>query len=152
MDNPNVKHKPIQLLASSADEGPATERERRLLELAHALDRPHAFYEGQLVRWKPGLKNRGAPAYNEVAVVREVLAAPVFDDCEQARCAGTAHFREPLTFVHAVLDPDGDFIDFHYDGRRFESSRPNRRSFDLGTLKTIILSNYRAPRYSRNGT
>ena len=70
--------------------------------------------------WKAGLKNRGAPAYNEVAVVREVLATPVFDDCEQGRCAGSPYFGEALNLVLAILESDGDFFEFRYDGRRFE--------------------------------
>lgn len=120
MDHPKAKHTAFQLLPSGAAEAPGAERPRRLLELADAMDTLHTFRRGQLVRWKPGLKNRGLPAYNEVAVVRDVLTVPVFDECDQTSCAGTPYFREPLTLVLAVLDPDGDFIEFHYDGRRFE--------------------------------
>jgi hypothetical protein len=75
-------HKAVQLLPSDAHDGPAAERGRRLTELANAIDKPHTFRKGQLVRWKAGLRNRAAPAYTEVAVVREVLATPVFDECE----------------------------------------------------------------------
>jgi hypothetical protein len=38
------------------------------------MDKPHIFQKGQLVRWKAGLKNRAAPAYNETVLVREILA------------------------------------------------------------------------------
>lgn len=117
-------HKAIQLLPGGAKEGPAAEQARRLAELADAMDTPHALHKGQFVRWKPGLKNRAAPAYNEVAVVREVLAAPEFDACEQASCAGSPYFGEPLTLVLAILDPDGDLLEFRYDGRRFEPAQP----------------------------
>lgn len=120
MNHPVERHKSIQLLAGGADEGPAAERKRRLLELANAIDARHTFRKDQLVRWKAGLKNRASPAYNEVAVVREVLSPPVFDTCEQAGCAGSPYFGEPLTLVLAILDADGDFLEFRYDGRRFE--------------------------------
>ena len=120
MDHPMTMHKAIQLLPGGAKEGPAAEQARRLAELAAAMDTPHTFHEGQFVRWKPGIKNCATPAYNEVAVVREVLVAPVFDACEQASCAGSPYFGEPLTLVLAILDPEGDFLEFRYDGRRFE--------------------------------
>jgi hypothetical protein len=120
MSNRKARNKTIQLLPSDADGDPAAEHGRRLTELANAMDTPHTFRKGQLVRWKAGLKNRTTPAYNEVAVVREVLATPVFDACEDARCAACPQFGEPLTLVLAFLDTDGDFLELRYDGRRFE--------------------------------
>jgi hypothetical protein len=120
MSHTKKTHKAVQLLPSDAQDGPAAERGRRLTELANAIGAPHTFRKGQLVKWKAGLKNRGAPAYNEVAVVREVLATPVFDDCEQGRCAGSPYFGEPLNLVLAILDSDGDSFELRYDGRRFE--------------------------------
>jgi hypothetical protein len=110
----------VQLVSSGTEGAPAAERQLRLTEMAHAIDTMHAFRIGQFVRWKPGLRNRGIPAYNEVAVVREVLADPVFDMCETARCAGSPYFGEPLTLVLGIIDPDGDFVELRYDGRRFE--------------------------------
>ena len=107
---------------------PATEHARRLTGLSVALDKPHVFEKGQLVRWKAGLKNRAIPAYNEAAIIREVLAAPVYDGCETARCAGSPYFGEPLSLVLGIVDPDGDFVELRYDARRFEplkqSSQP----------------------------
>lgn len=124
MTHPKSGHKAVQLLPSGANEGPAVEQGRRLAELADAMDTPHTFRKGQFVTWKAGLKNRASPAYNEVAVIREVLAAPVFDACDQASCAGSPYFGEPLTLVLAILDPEGDFLEFRYDGRRFEPAEP----------------------------
>jgi hypothetical protein len=107
--HPKAKHKAVQLLPSGVDEEPVIGHQRRPLEMSVAIDATHTFRKGQLVKWKPGLKNRAMPAYNEIAVVREILAAPVFDDCEQARCAGTPYFREPLTLVLGLFDTDGEF-------------------------------------------
>jgi hypothetical protein len=121
MNHPIDKHKSIQLLSGNTDKEPATERRQRLLELAYAMDAPHVFRKGQLVRWKAGLKNCKLPAYNEAAIVRAVLTVPVFDTCEQANCSGSPYFGIPLTLVLAVLDPEeGDFLEFHVDGWRFE--------------------------------
>ena len=120
MDHSIAKHNTLQLLPSGIDEGPAAAHWRRLAELANAMDVRHTFRKGQLVRWKAGLKNRKMPAYNEAAVVREILDAPVFDACETASCAGSPYFGEPLNLVLAMLDPDNDFLEFRYDGRRFE--------------------------------
>ena len=84
------------------------------------MDKPHIFHKGQLVRWKAGLKSRAAPAYNEAVLLREILAAPIFDTCDASSCAGSPYFDEPLTLVLALLDHDGDFVELRYDGRRFE--------------------------------
>ena len=110
----------VRIIPSQSTDDPVTEHARRLTGLSVALDKPHVFEKGQLVRWKAGLKNRVFPAYNEPAVVREVLAAPVYDGCETARCAGSPYFGEPLTLVVGVVDSDGDFVELRYDGRRFE--------------------------------
>src|SRR3974390_2272965 len=66
----------VRIIPSQSTENPATEHARRLTGLSVALDKPHVFEKGQLVRWKAGLKNRAIPAYNEAAVIREGLAAP----------------------------------------------------------------------------
>jgi len=110
----------IRLAASEHGESSGSSLRNKLAELSGRLDEFHAFYKGQFVRWKPGLKNRKLPDYGEPAAVREVLPAPMFDPCEQASCTGSPYFGEPLTLVLAVLDPEGDFLEFRYDGRRFE--------------------------------
>ena len=76
------------------------------------------FHAGQIVHWKAGMKNRSKPAYGEPVIVLEVLNPPVFDKSEKT--SGTNLFREPLTLVLGMHDSDGDFLLYHYDGRRFE--------------------------------
>jgi hypothetical protein len=120
MSNSNDTHRPVRLLSSKLEDDSPAERVQRLSELADAMDKPHIFHKGQLVRWKAGLKNRAAPAYSEAVLVREILAAPVFDTCEASSCAGSPYFDEPLTLVLALLGHDGDFVELRYDGRRFE--------------------------------
>ncbi len=65
--------------------------------------------------------NRKIPRYGEPVVVVSVLDAPVFDN---ERDSGSTYFREPLDVVLGVIwdggQGRGDFVTFHYDGRRFE--------------------------------
>jgi hypothetical protein len=113
----------VRIIPSPSKGEPASEHARRLTGLSVALDKPHAFEKGQIVRWKAGLKNRAIPAYNEGAIIREVLAAPVYDGCETARCASGPYFGEPLSLVLGIVDPDGHFVELRYDARRFEPYR-----------------------------
>jgi hypothetical protein len=79
----------------------------------------HQFNVGQVVRWKEGLRNKRLPRVGEPAIVVEVLEAPIRADSD----AGSAYFCEPLDIVLGVLDPDGDFVTFYFDKRRFEPYR-----------------------------
>ena len=98
----------------------AAERGEQLVALQHAFaSMPAAgFRPGQIVQWKSGMKNRSKPAYAEPVIVMDVLNPPVFDNRKEL--AGSNLFREPLTLVLGMHDTDGDFLLFHYDGRRFE--------------------------------
>jgi hypothetical protein len=55
-------------------------------------------------------------------VVLEVLDPPIADS---ERESGSTYFREPLSLVLGLFwdqDPGrGDFVIFHFDGRRFEA-------------------------------
>lgn len=97
---------------SSEYEDALTERFASLSETAH-------FSPGDLVVWKPLLKNRVRPAYDEPAIVIEVLDAPVRNT--EADPSST-YFREPLDIVLGVLDDDGEILVYHFDSRRFERS------------------------------
>jgi hypothetical protein len=92
-----------------------------LRERFAVLNAKHQFAPGDLVTWKAGLKNRRVPRYGEPAVVVSVLDAPVLDSEQES---GSTYFRDPLDLVLGVIwdrDPGrGDFVTFHFDGRRFE--------------------------------
>jgi hypothetical protein len=98
----------------------ADERGEQLLALQRNFaSAPVAgFHPGQIVQWKTGMRNRSKPAYAEPVIVMEVLNPPVYDANEGKE--GSNLFREPLTLVLGLHDSDGDFLMFHYDGRRFE--------------------------------
>ena len=88
----------------------------------------HRFAPGDLVVWKPGFMNKRYPRAKQTAVVLEVLEKPVFDD---ERDAGSPYFREPLDLVLGFFIDEGphrgDFLNWHYDSRRFQpwpSDRP----------------------------
>lgn len=80
----------------------------------------NGFHPGQIVQWKSGLKNRRLPEYGQPAIVMDVLNPPVYDTSKDL--AGSNLFREPLTLVLGLHDSDGDFLCYHFDGRRFEVS------------------------------
>ncbi len=75
------------------------------------------FEPGELVRWKPGMRNRRRPAYGTPAVVVLKLAEAVAPDLAEP---ASAYFAEPLDLVLGLLDEEGDFITFYFDSRRFE--------------------------------
>lgn len=86
----------------------------RLRELFDALRMEHEFYPGQLVEWKPGMKNKDASG---PFIVSEVLPEPVFDTTGSS---GNPYFREPLDLIVALIDDDDDFLEIHVDSRRFQ--------------------------------
>ena len=98
----------------------ADERGEQLVAMQRSFTSAPAagFHPGQIVQWKVGMKNRTKPAYAEPVIVMDVLNPPVYDLSEGKE--GSNLFREPLTVVLGMHDTDGDFLLFHYDGRRFE--------------------------------
>ncbi|MBK1725169.1 hypothetical protein [Thiocystis violacea] len=93
-----------------------------LRERYRLLTRRHAFAPGDLVTWKPGLKNHRIPRYGQPAVVVEVLETPVLD--QEAGVAGSTYFREPLDLVLGLIWDEepcrGELMTFHFDSRRFQ--------------------------------
>ena len=87
-----------------------------LREALGLLNDTRRFAPGQIVAWKPGMQNKKHPAYEEPAIVVDVLDPPVLDPCLKT---GSAYFREPLDLVLGFLGEDGDFRLIHCDGRRF---------------------------------
>ncbi len=111
---------PFQIVPAETGGNPAADYADRLRELSKSMDRRHELRPGQFVRWKPGLRNRLRPEYNQPAIVRAILPAPVFDTSELGRDGGSAGFNEPLDLVLGLIVENGDFVEFHYDRRRFE--------------------------------
>lgn len=95
----------------------AAERVGSLRHCYELLNESYRFREGDIVRWKPDLKNRKKPEYGEPAIVLELLMDPIYD---AERSSGSAYFREPLDIVLGMMDEDDELIFFHFDSRRFE--------------------------------
>jgi hypothetical protein len=96
-----------------------SDQTKALIERYSLLVKPltEKFVPGQCVCWKPGLRNRRMPRDGEPAVVLEVLEDPRYDETKDA---GNTSFFEPLDIVLGIIEPEGDFIAFHYDSRRFQ--------------------------------
>jgi len=73
---------------------------------------------GDIVKWKAGMRNRRFPAQDGIAIVTKVYPSPIYD--EKYKDSGSPQFHDPMTVVLGVIDEDGDFVEFHYDGSRFE--------------------------------
>ncbi|NEX22387.1 hypothetical protein G3480_19095 [Thiorhodococcus mannitoliphagus] len=92
-----------------------------LRERYQSLVRRHPFAPGDLVSWKPGLRNKRIPRYDQPAVVIEVLDTPALDREDEA---GSTYFREPLDLVLGVISDShpgrGELFTWHFDSRRFQ--------------------------------
>jgi len=93
--------------------------ETKLRQVREIFDKRYSFTVGQLVKWKPYMKNRKKPAEGEPAIVMEVLSEPVFDSNPSQSGASTPYFREPLDISLGLIDDD-DFDIYFFDSRRFE--------------------------------
>lgn len=101
----DVKKKPKLTRAQTAD---------FLIQSLRSFKVEHDFSEGDLVEFKPNLKNRKLE--EEVAIVTKVLSEPVMDPKADA---GTNAFREPLNIVIGV-HRDGTFNEFHVHSARLQ--------------------------------
>lgn len=89
-----------------------------LRELYDRLKVHNEFKEGDLIRWKAGLKNKRRPADEEPCIVVQVLPETLHNTPETG--AGSAYFREPLDLLIGVIDGDKELVIYHVDSRRFE--------------------------------
>ena len=71
---------------------------------------------GDIIVWRDGMANKTRPLKGELAIVTSVIT-PVM--CEGERFNGTPLFREPLDIIVALIDDDGELIEYHFDSRRF---------------------------------
>jgi hypothetical protein len=114
----------IESFEAARDKGISEYRDRAsepdyISNLLNAVDLlvmdKEGFQPGDLVKWKPFLKNRRFPDYDRPAVVVELNPGRVWPIDE----VGSARFQEPADLSLGIIDGDGDFEVYHYDGRRF---------------------------------
>lgn len=75
---------------------------------------------GDVISWKPGMRNRTLPNYRQPAIVIEKMQYPIFDESQNA---GSQYFHEPLDLRVGFLDDNNQFVTYFYDSRRFEKYR-----------------------------
>jgi len=97
------------------------EEKIELLEKRYsAFSDKEVFKPGELIKWKPGLRNKGGLKYDDFAIVVDVLQDPIFDT---EKDSGSPYFKEPLDMLVAFLDSDNDFIVLHVDSRRMRHAQ-----------------------------
>jgi hypothetical protein len=81
------------------------------------LDHVHDLSPGQIVTWKPGLKNRDQPELSEPLVVLELLDEPLHDDTATCDCA--AAWERP-DVIGGWLDDEEQLAVGCFDRRRLQ--------------------------------
>ncbi|QTA80646.1 Uncharacterized protein dnl_29570 [Desulfonema limicola] len=112
----NIKSIIANQLKEKADKNYDEEDINLLIDLYNELKITNEFKEGQVVKWKKGLKNKRLPNEEQPAIVVEILKEPIYSEFN----SGTPYFREPLDLALGFIGGHNDFIIFHYDKRRFE--------------------------------
>jgi len=78
---------------------------------------------GDIVVYKPGLRNRRYPVNGTAGIVTRVFPVPIKDESKNE--AGSPYFNEELTVSVGILDNDGDFVEFTYDAQRLQRADPS---------------------------
>ncbi len=106
------------LEATKTNEKPSDQKtEEKLKKLYHDYSKTQSKFEpGELISWKPGLRNKKFPQNSTPAIVINHLHEPIIDNKENA---GSPYFREPLDLLAGCIDEGGDFVIYHFDSRRF---------------------------------
>ena len=81
------------------------------------LNQKHTLKPGDLVEWKPGMRNRKFPEMGEPVIVVAVLDPPTIDS---SRGSESPYFHESLDLVYGWIDLEKDLILLHTDSRRFQ--------------------------------
>lgn len=94
-------------------------RAEQLKDFAADYGNVHVFQPGELVKYKPGMKVTRFPDYGEPAIVMEMLATPLYGR-DLNKDSGSPYFCEIYDMVVGMLDPDGEFVRFLANSRRFK--------------------------------
>lgn len=105
-----VRHDTFETLTDVQKAGVAGILQERSLKMREK----NMFSPGQLIQWKAGLDHKRTKG---PFIVMDVLADPIRDP---ERDNAAPYFNETLDIVLGVIYETGDFLEFHYDSRRFE--------------------------------
>lgn len=90
------------------------------LDLQNKLKELHAPTDlkiGDIVRWKPGLKNTRFPEYGEPMIISDLAPPPT-----EIRGSGLPVFRDAVAVL--FFDPRGEAEEYYMDPRRLEVWTP----------------------------
>lgn len=81
----------------------------------------HTFKPGDLVTWKPGLRNKMLPDDGQPGIVIDALAEPVSDGSSDG---DLPYFHEALDLAVGVTDRENDVLVYWFDSRRMQPYLP----------------------------
>lgn len=73
----------------------------------------YKFEVGQIVQWKPGMRNKLGQGPR---IVTKILDKPEVDTEHDS---GSSYFKEPLDIILGEIN-GGEFVEHYHDSRRFE--------------------------------
>ncbi|WAG00113.1 hypothetical protein NRZ31_04905 [Aeromonas dhakensis] len=86
-----------------------------LQQLKATFDAEHVFAPGDVIQWKPGMRDRNYPAYGTPAIVLEVLSPPIQQCDDISTCSAPA--KHDLVIG---INMKGELIHYYADSRRYQ--------------------------------
>lgn len=83
------------------------------------LHRTPEFQVGDVVEWRPGMRNRRLPKTGFVAVISEIFAEPIVNPEKEV---SSPYFQEKMHGKIALMDEDGDILEYAADFTRFKKA------------------------------
>lgn len=103
--------------SEGSEEKPPIQRAAKVAQLKERFEHlqiKHTFKEGDILEWKPGMRNRSSTG---PYVVTGVLDKPIPASTQDVTSSA---YSDVLDLKLGHIDNDGDLIEFHYDSRRFQ--------------------------------
>lgn len=97
----------------------------KLVKLYGLFQEKHEFHIGDIVEWKPGLRNKYTPLKKPL-IVTKVYGKPILNQIDDS---GNPYFREQLDIVYAQLH-DVDLLEYHFDSKRLKPYETERQDND----------------------
>lgn len=79
---------------------------KKLRDALAVYNAQNEFKVGDIVKWKPGMKNRLHPAQDELVIVAGLFSGDTIPDGIDAGVPSSPIFREPIDLQIAMIDPD----------------------------------------------
>ena len=105
------------LMENDASHLTVKEKIQLLKECRSLISAKQTFKVGDILEWKPNLKNRTMPEYDDPIIILQILETPIFDNEDGP---SSTYFNEPLDIVAGLIGEEEEFITFYFDSRRFQ--------------------------------